>query len=74
MIGFEPAIIDGSACQDVEIMFGVKVVGGGYDVGLKFIPQLKIKPLSEPKLSIIFKVQSPFISQPIKPVKGNAEA
>ena len=53
---------------------GVKVVVVVNKAGSKFKFQLKIKPLSEDRLSVIIIDQSPFIGQPSKPIKGSVDS
>ena len=57
-------MIVGSGDQTTEVIVGVKLKLEGVKDGAKLIPQLKIYPLSEPKLSVTVIVQIPFKGLP----------
>ena len=49
-------------------------MAGGRIPGSKLILQSKINPLSEARLSVIIRVQSPFMTQPVNPLKDSSES
>ena len=69
----EEEIMEGSGCHCWFTITGVKDKAVEVKAGFMLTPQLKIKPLSEARLSVMEIHQSPFSSQPSKLDKGCSE-